>query len=134
MGFRSILMRIWRFLRPQWKAMTDREIEELDRAVAASMAAGTFGLRQPDATTTTGNMTGDRLWSLGSQQTRASRVSEASSRAYGSGYGGRPVSAAARQQQQQQQHQKSRWEEGPPGQRPGQGEGVPGCVGGDAQV
>lgn len=109
--------------------MTDREIEELDRAVTASMATGTFGLRQPDddddaaaaaaaANNNNNNqMTGDRLWSLGSsysQQTRASRVSAASSRAYDAGYGGRPISAAAaavdgyrmvsgRQQQQQQQ-------------------------------
>lgn len=79
--------------------MTDREIEELDRAVNASMATGTFGLHRPAAaaaanTTNANNMTGDRLWSLGSsQQTRASRVSEAPPSR--SGYRGKPASAAA---------------------------------------
>lgn len=129
MGFRSTLYKIWRFLRPQWKAMTDREIEELDRTVTASMATGTFGLRQPDDNTNDDDddtaadnnkhMTGDRLWSLGSsysQHTRASRVSAASSRAYDAGYGGRPVSVVAAAadghrvvsgRQQQQQHQRS---------------------------
>lgn len=84
--------------------MTDSEIEDMDRAITVSMANGTFGLR-PDtppansliSTNNNNNnkgpefrMTGDRLWSLGSQQTYRSGMSEEAS---SSGYRCRPVSA-----------------------------------------
>lgn len=70
MGLGKAIRRVWRYFHPQYHAMSKHEIAAMDRAVAASMATGTFGTRprQPGASGTDGGRrggngpTGDQLW------------------------------------------------------------------------
>lgn len=59
MGLANLLRRIWRFFHPQWTAMTPKQIREIDRAVAESMAKGSFTTRHPP---TSAPPTADQLW------------------------------------------------------------------------
>lgn len=59
MGLGNLLRRIWRFFHPQWTAMTPKQIKEIDRAVAESMAKGSFNTKHRP---TAAPPTGDQLW------------------------------------------------------------------------
>lgn len=59
MGLGNLLRRIWRFFHPQWTAMTPRQIKEIDRAVAESMAKGSFTTKHRPAAA---QPTADQLW------------------------------------------------------------------------
>lgn len=60
MGLRRAFKKLWRLFHPQYTAMSQKEIRNMDRAVSESMAKGSFGTR-PSAP---GPITGDQLWSL----------------------------------------------------------------------
>lgn len=60
MGLRKAFRKLWRYFHPQYRAMSQGEINEIDRAVSESMAKGSFGTRLPAPET----LTGDQLWSL----------------------------------------------------------------------
>lgn len=59
MGLLNLFRRFWRFLHPQWTAMTPKQINDIDRAVAESMAKGSFTTKQRP---TTAPPTADQLW------------------------------------------------------------------------
>lgn len=59
MGLLNLFRRLWRFLHPQWTAMTPKQINEIDRAVAESMAKGSFTTRHRP---TPAPPTADQLW------------------------------------------------------------------------
>lgn len=110
MGLRRAFRKLWRAFHFQDRAMSQREIDAMDRAVSESMAKGSFGTRRPapgpgpvtgdklweaddhsvaplpPGSSRSGGGGGDRLMSMSSHRS-AGRVSVVSSRGHDSGYG-----------------------------------------------
>lgn len=120
MGLRKAFKKLWRYFHPQYKAMSQREINEMDRAVSESMAKGSFGTRLPAPAP----VTGDQLWSLDGTDTvppldndrlvsmsshrSAGRCTSAASSSWGhdSGYGEQYLRTPSRRQYQQTYYQQ----------------------------
>ncbi|CAN8100933.1 unnamed protein product [Discula destructiva] len=93
MGLGRLLHRLWRFFHPQWTAMSQKQIADIDRAVAEDMAKGSFTTREHRSTAAApASRTADQLWLEDTANDAAISVGgeagERSSSLYGSVYGG----------------------------------------------
>lgn len=62
MGLRRAFRKLCRFIHPQYRAMSPREIRRMDNAISDSMAKGSFGTTIPHRGAP-GPATGEQLWS-----------------------------------------------------------------------